>query len=179
MLATLLSVGWTKEAESVVNKTQHGYQFGTKHTILYRNTNPISINPGDSISDRTNAQLALEKAQRETIARDKIRSYEKVERQQGSGNGYAYGWCTYFVKQEKPEIPNNWGNAINWPTNTDTPRVGSVVKTRESRLGHVAIVIEVKSSSIVIKEMNGTAGWNRVNTREILINYPLIVGYYN
>lgn len=32
----------------------------------------------------------------------------------GSGNSYAYGQCTWYVKNVAPWVGNNWGNASNW-----------------------------------------------------------------
>jgi len=132
---------------------------------------------GDSLADRETMRLQREeqeREQRETIARETNR-YKSPS----SGNGYPYGWCTYYVKEKKPEIPNTWGNAINWPTNSDTPRVGGIIQTRESRLGHVALVISYNETSVTFSEMNGTAGWGKIDTRTLPINSWVIKGYIN
>ena len=126
---------------------------------------------GDSLADRETMQLQREeqeREQREVLARDRR-----------TGNGYPYGWCIYYVKEKKPEIPNTWGNAINWPTNSDTPRVGGIIQTRESRLGHVALVISYNETSVTFSEMNGTSGWGKINTRTLPINSWVIKGYIN
>ncbi len=87
------------------------------------------------------------------------------------GNGYDYGWCTWYVAS-KISIPKNWGNANTWDngalasswTVSSVPRVGAIGQTDWPGLGHVGIVEEVSEDGSMIKysDMNGISGWGRV-----------------
>ncbi len=92
------------------------------------------------------------------------------------GNGYAYGYCTWYVANRVP-VPTNWGNANTWDdyarlsgwTVTSAPpvpwRAGIIAQSDSmSYLGHVAYVEDVSPDGTMIKysDMNGIAGWGRV-----------------
>lgn len=91
------------------------------------------------------------------------------------GNTYTYGYCTWGVKNKRPDIPNGWGDArewwgnaqaMGWPTGTE-PRVGAVGQTSGGSLGHVVYVERVnEDGTIYIWEMN-FAGWNKVDYRTV------------
>lgn len=92
-----------------------------------------------------------------------------------SGNTYSYGYCTWYVKNKRPDLPNNLGNADTWvsraaaqgiPTGS-TPRVGAVGQ----RGMHVVYVERVNADgTIFISEMN-REGWNVVSTRIVPASY--------
>ncbi len=87
------------------------------------------------------------------------------------GNGYDYGYCTYYVAS-RVSVPTNWGNANTWAlyaalsgwTVSRAPVAGAIAQTSRGWLGHVAIVDTVNADSTMIKysDMNGLAGWGRV-----------------
>lgn len=88
------------------------------------------------------------------------------------GNGYDYGWCTYYVAS-RVAVPTNWGNANTWDdyarlsgwTVSSIPRAGAIAQTDGmSYLGHVAYVEAVSPDGTQIKysDMAGIAGWGRV-----------------
>ncbi len=87
------------------------------------------------------------------------------------GNGYDYGYCTYYAAS-KVAVPNNWGNANTWDnyaaasgwTVSSTPRAGAIAQSDGGYLGHVAYVEAVSADGSMIKysDMNGLAGWGRV-----------------
>lgn len=87
------------------------------------------------------------------------------------GNGYDYGYCTWYVAS-RIAVPNNWGNANTWDnygalsgwTVSGSPRAGAIAQTDRGWAGHVAIVEAVSSDGSMIKysDMNGLAGWGRV-----------------
>lgn len=87
------------------------------------------------------------------------------------GNGYDYGWCTYYVAS-RVAVPNNWGNANTWDnyarlsgwTVSSQPIVGAIAQTDVGWGGHVAYVEAVSDDGTMIKysDMNGIAGWGRV-----------------
>jgi len=84
----------------------------------------------------------------------------------GGSNGYTYGWCTWWVKEKRPDIGGYWGDAgYSWISSAQaagfstgsTPRVGAIGVTA----GHVVYVESVNGSTITLSEM----GWGyRANT---------------
>lgn len=88
-----------------------------------------------------------------------------------NGNGYAYGWCTWYVAS-RIKMPSNWGNAYTWDDRarqsgwivSSIPRVGAIAQTDARGLGHVGIVEAVSEDGSMIKysDMNGISGWGRV-----------------
>lgn len=91
------------------------------------------------------------------------------------GNGYDYGYCTYYVAS-RTTVPNNWGNANTWDnyarasgwTVSATPRAGAIGQTDAGWLGHVGVVDAVSADGTMIKysDMNGLAGWGRVGSSD-------------
>lgn len=98
-----------------------------------------------------------------------------------AGNGYAYGYCTYYAYNRRAElgrpIGSNWGNAATWAAYAraagfrvdKTPEAGAVFQTTVGwgGAGHVGIVEKVNpDGSFVTSEMN-YGGWNRIGSRTI------------
>jgi surface antigen len=96
-----------------------------------------------------------------------------------AGNGYAYGYCTWYAYNRRVElghpVGSNWGNASTWAGYArgagflvdSSPGVGAVVQTSSSYAGHVAVVESVDGNgNVTISEMN-YAGWNKVTTRTL------------
>ena len=91
------------------------------------------------------------------------------------GNTYTAGYCTWFVKNMRPDLPNNLGHANTWFSNAvrnglavgTTPQVGAVAVA--SNYTHVAIVQAVHGSTVTISEMNYVR-WNVQSTREAPIS---------
>jgi surface antigen len=89
-----------------------------------------------------------------------------------SGNGYSYGYCTYYVASRR-SIPGYWGDARNWYYNAQAsgfsvgsvPVAGAVAWTGAGYYGHVAYVESVNGNSVTVSEMNFNGGWNRVSYR--------------
>ena len=88
-----------------------------------------------------------------------------------AGNGYVRGYCTWYAKNRRPDLPNNLGNADTWvararaqgiPTGS-APRVGAIGQQGM----HVVYVEKVNSNgTVTISEMNYT-GWNVVSSRTV------------
>lgn len=87
-----------------------------------------------------------------------------------SGNTYTPGYCTWYVKNARPNIPNGWHDASNWygaaqssgwPTGA-VPRVGAVAWAKG--YGHVALVTGISGGNVIVTEMN-VNGWNVVSSR--------------
>lgn len=84
---------------------------------------------------------------------------QPVSRGSVAGNTYTAGYCTWYVKNMRPDLPNNLGNADTWtaraaaqglPTGS-TPRVGAVGQQGM----HVVYVQSVNGDgTVTISEMN-------------------------
>lgn len=90
-----------------------------------------------------------------------------------AGNGYDYGYCTWYVKNRRPDLPNNLGNANTWYymaqrdglSTGATPRAGAVGTTTRGSLGHVVYVESVNGDGTInVSEMN-YQGWGVVSSR--------------
>jgi surface antigen len=96
------------------------------------------------------------------------------------GNGYAYGFCTWYVAN-RVAVPTNWGNANTWDnyarlsgwTVSSVPRVGAIAQSDSmSYLGHVAYVERVNpDGTIYYSDMNGVSGWGRVGYATVPASY--------
>lgn len=99
-----------------------------------------------------------------------------------TGNGYAYGNCTWYAYERRSQlgkpIGGNWGNANAWAYNArlngfavnNVPSAGAVLVDQSGYFGHVGVVERVKrNGDIVISEMNNYAygGFGIVNQRTI------------
>jgi N-acetylmuramoyl-L-alanine amidase len=97
------------------------------------------------------------------------------------GNGYAYGYCTWYAYNRRAElgrpIGSNWGNATTWASYARaagfrvdrTPAPGAVFQNSGGwgGLGHVGVVERVEANGdVYVSEMN-YAGWNRISNRTI------------
>ena len=107
-----------------------------------------------------------------------------------SGNGYAYGYCTYYAYNRRAEIGRpiggNWGNAVSWASMAaaqgfrvdHTPEAGAVIQNGGgwAGYGHVGVVESVNSDgSLTVSDMNYD-GWNIISTRKVPASS---VGSYN
>lgn len=89
-----------------------------------------------------------------------------------AGNGYAPGYCTWYAKNKRPDLPNNLGNANTWYSNAaamglpvgTTPRVGAIGQAVGQM--HVVYVEAVNGDTVTISEMN-YGGLYRMNTRTV------------
>lgn len=81
-------------------------------------------------------------------------------RYSSSGNTYSPGYCTYYAKQRRPDLPNNLGNANTWfqraaaqgiPVGSE-PRVGAIGETKAYM--HVVYVEAVNGDTVTVSEAN-------------------------
>lgn len=102
-------------------------------------------------------------------------SSQKLTPYYGGANGYAYGYCTWYVASRRG-IPTNWGNASSWYYNAQrsgfgvggSPQAGAVAWEKGVwGAGHVAYVEGVSGGSVTVSEMNYNGGWNRVSRRTV------------
>lgn len=94
-----------------------------------------------------------------------------VARETSTGNGYVAGYCTWYVKSRRPDLPNNLGNASSWIHNASkqglatgsTPVVGAVGQ----RNNHVVYVEAINGDgTITISDMNHQALYE-ITTRTV------------
>jgi surface antigen len=93
---------------------------------------------------------------------------------QYSGNGYSFGYCTYYVATRR-NIPSNWGNANQWYYNAQAsgfsvgskPIPGAIAWTGAGYYGHVAYVESVSGGMVTVSEMNYNGNWDRVTERTV------------
>ena len=91
-----------------------------------------------------------------------------------SGNGYAFGYCTFYVASRR-SVPSNWGNANAWYYNAQAsgfsvgsvPVPGAIAWTGAGYFGHVAYVESVSGGMVTVSEMNYNGGWDRVSFRTV------------
>jgi surface antigen len=94
-----------------------------------------------------------------TIASSGRTSVVATSRGSSSGNTYTPGYCTWYAKNRRPDLPNNLGNADTWvaraaaqgiPTGT-APRVGAIGQQGM----HVVYVERINADgTVTISEMN-------------------------
>lgn len=139
-------------------------------TKLTFNHSLNNIVGGDSLVTRETLRL-----QREAEEKRKQVSYQKIT----TDNPYPYGWCTWYVAQQKG-IHTSFGNAKEWPVNSQTPQVGAVMVTYESWRGHVAFVESVNGDQITVSEMNfgkGFSMFGKVSKRTVNIRLIPLKGF--
>ena len=80
-------------------------------------------------------------------------------RRASSGNGYVAGYCTWYVKNRRPDLPNNLGNARTWVSRAasqglatgSTPRAGAVGQQGN----HVVYIESVNGDgTVTVSDMN-------------------------
>lgn len=154
-------------------------KIGTAHNVEWQRlwakntqlTHPDLIHIGDQITiPLPDEQLSrdLPAAVSLPVITPGVQPYTAPTAPRGASNGntYSYGYCTWHVKNLRPDLPNNLGNADTWyyraqaqglPTGT-TPQVGAAAQTRGSM--HVAYVTAVNGDgTVTVSEMN-VVGWN-------------------
>lgn len=107
-----------------------------------------------------------------------------------TGNSYAAGNCTWYVKNQLPEVANSFGNAKDWWTNAtkcgwsqqQTPVQNAIAVWDGSvdppdGYGHVAVVVAVNSdNSFVVSEMNWK-GLGVVDQRRLTTSERSLIGF--
>ncbi len=86
-----------------------------------------------------------------------------------SSNSYSYGYCTWYVATRR-YVPPFLGNANQWPSNarragmsvSSSPVAGAAGVARYGN--HVVYIERVEGGTVYYTEMNGPAGWGRVNS---------------
>lgn len=180
MTEEVVSVSAKQEANEVVRHTVKKGETLSKIAKIYqtswqrlydKNTelqDPDIINPDDilvipSPEEELEARPLPERKDSPIAASPATKSANAISPVGGNagsaGNGYVAGYCTWYVKNRRPDLPNNLGNASTWvsraaaqglPTGT-TPLAGAVGQ----RGNHVVYVEKVNDDgTITITDMN-------------------------
>jgi surface antigen len=88
-----------------------------------------------------------------------------------AGNTYYYGYCTFYAKSRRPDLPNNLGNADTWVARAAAQGLPTGSAPRAGAIGqqgmHVVYVESVNSNgTVTISEMNFN-GWGVVSSRTV------------
>ncbi|MCA9330410.1 LysM peptidoglycan-binding domain-containing protein [Candidatus Saccharibacteria bacterium] len=88
-----------------------------------------------------------------------------------AGNGYFAGYCTWYAKSRRPDMPNNLGNADTWVARAAAQGFATGSVPRAGAIGqqgmHVVYVERVNSDgSVTISEMN-YQGFGVVSSRTV------------
>jgi len=86
----------------------------------------------------------------------------------GGANSYAFGYCTWYVANMR-YVPADMGNANQWPYSaaadgmnvSSTPVAGAAGVVRWGN--HVVYIQSVSGNTVNYSEMNGPAGWDRID----------------
>lgn len=178
-----------------------GWKFGVElASIKYFNdiSNVDSLKPGQTLKippagytvsadkiAQKDRKIALASRTTTTRSSSSTRSQGRTLSRVSYGSSkYPYGWCTYYASATRPDIPGSLGNAGRWLSGAaaqgfatgSSPAAGAVMVSRESSVGHVAIVESVSGDSFTVSEMN-YAGWGIVSHRTISSGSGLIKGF--
>lgn len=85
--------------------------------------------------------------------------------------------CVSYARYRSGINVGSIGVARNHPVNSQTPSIGAIVITYESKAGHLSYIIDIDANYIYVDEAN----YSRCRVtyrRAIPINSPLIKGYY-
>jgi N-acetylmuramoyl-L-alanine amidase len=168
---------YTVQAGDTAESLAVKYQANAAQILSYNNAEVKGLVVGQKIiiPDGVKPEVVKPRVAPTLLASASISKLPVVPRQTYSSgiNSYSYGYCTYYVKNRRTDMGNNWGNASSWYYNAraagyatgSVPRPGAVAwrPWGGGGAGHVAIVEAVNADgSIVVSDMNGPAGWNRV-----------------
>lgn len=92
-----------------------------------------------------------------------------------AGNSYTYGYCTWYVKNRRPDMPNNLGNANTWVARAAAQGMATGSAPRTGAVGqqgmHVVYVEAVNGDgTVTISEMNHL-GFGVINSRTVPASY--------
>lgn len=148
------------------------YNANKDQLVAFNDFEINSLTPGDIILIPDGVQPAAPAARTYTSTNNNSNSFAVYGfSPQYGGNGYVYGYCTYYAAS-RVSVPKNWGNANTWDnyarasgwTVSSVPRAGAILQTDSGWAGHVGIVEAVSPDGTMIKfsDMNGIAGFGRV-----------------
>lgn len=134
--------------------------------------NPDTINVGETITIPDALEQLPERAlpapvvvapqptvRVSTTARRTVTSSAPQPRGSSAGNTYAAGYCTWYAKNRRPDLPNRLGNANTWVARAATQGIPTGSAPRAGAIGqqgmHVVYVESVNGDgTVTISEMN-------------------------
>jgi surface antigen len=164
-------------ADSLANK----YQSNAAQILSYNNAEVKGLTVGaqiiipDGVKEEAVKAAPVATTSRVAGASTTKSNYSpSLTRYAFSGNGYAYGYCTYYVASRR-NVPTNWGNANTWYYNAQasgfsvgsTPVPGAIAWSGAGYYGHVAYVESASGGMVTVSEMNYNGYWNRVTSRTV------------
>lgn len=165
---------YTVQAGDTADSLASKYQSNAAQIVSFNNAEVTGIVPGQSIiiPDGVKASITAPKAVSTSIATSSSLSTKLLPRLDLGSNGYAFGYCTYYVASRR-YVPQSWGNAANWYYAAkasgysvgSTPAVGAIAWTPAGYYGHVAYVESVSGGTVTVSEMNYGGGWDRIDYR--------------
>lgn len=150
------------------DKLAERYQANAAQIISFNNAEIDGLKKGQKVVIPDGVLPESEQPQRDITPNNSY--FASTFTPQHGGNGYSYGYCTWYVAN-RIDVPSNWGNATTWDnyaaasgwTVSNTPTPGAIAQNSymAGGLGHVAIVEKVSSdgTEIFMSDMNGFAGW--------------------
>lgn len=137
--------------------------------IFYKNKN-IQDPDNIKVGQRIVIPSKLERLKKRAIRQVEPKQAKQTIKSGSYANDMTPGYCTYWAKSQRPDLPTGLGNANTWYSRASymglsvgsTPRVGAVATTTRGAEGHVSIVERVKGNHIYVSEMN-VQGWNVVS----------------
>jgi surface antigen len=153
-------------------------------------TTPDLINPGDKITIPTPDEVLqdrpmpaqqvdavnVKKAQRGNGSTSS--TIRTASRGSVAGNTYTPGYCTWYAKNRRPDLPNNLGNANTWVSRAAAQGIATGATPRVGAIGqqgmHVVYVESVNSDrTVTVSEMN-YGGLYKISSRTV----PASTFYY-
>ena len=117
--------------------------------------------PTISTSAVSSARRSTQSTQNQTTVANTTSAVQRTTSSRGSssGNRYVAGYCTWYVKNKRPDLPNNLGNAYTWASRASAQGIGTGSTPRAGAVGqrgnHVVYVESVNSDgTVTISEMN-------------------------
>lgn len=160
-------------------------------TCLLSDVLPKTLDPNNSFKAKPYSKIEIIKSNKSpsrvahhnaNLSKAEIKKKAKVPKRTGvnkpvvasastSGNAYDYGYCTWYVKSRRPDLPNNLGNADTWVYGAQTHGIPTGTEPEEGAVGqqgmHVVYVEKVNTDGTVfISEMN-FAGWDVISHRTV------------
>ena len=169
---------YTVQAGDTADSLASAYSANAAQILSYNNDEATGLVPGvkiiipDGVKAESVAVAAAPVMATPAIANGYTGSAAPLTNYAGGANGYAYGYCTWYVGSRR-SVPAYWGNAAEWYYHAQAsgfsvgsmPEVGAIAWTGAGYFGHVAYVVGVGNGTVTISEMNAAAGWGRVDTR--------------
>jgi surface antigen len=142
-----------------------------KNTAL---TDPDVIKVGDKLIIPTPEEVLADRPLPVIVEAPQVNRFtastNPSTRGSSSGNTYTYGYCTWYVKNRRPDLPNNLGNADTWTIRARQQGIGTGTTPVAGAVGqlgmHVVYVESVNGDMMTISEMN-REGWNVESSRTI------------